>query len=449
MPTQLLAIAKNTFVESVRQPILFILVMVSGLMQVFNTMLSMYSMGFSDSAEVSGDDKMLLDIGLATALLCATLLAAFIATAVLSREIEDKTALTVISKPVGRPLFVLAKYIGVAGAMLAATAIMLLFFLFAIENGVMSRAWDTVDKPGLVFSLGAVLIAVGVALWGNYFYGWVFSSTAITIMLPLLLVGYVAAMFLGGDWKIQPFTEDFKPQALIATAGVAMAMLVLTAVAVACSTRLGQVMTIVVCLGVFLFGLLSNHFIGRRAYTNSAAQQIETAEPVADRDANLRDAGDVWRLVFRGELREEFRPGDSLFFAPDPSGIAMQVPAHPRFEGELNTEGIFRPESGAALIVQRVDGLRELTIVNVGGLRVKRPPREDDFVFLHPTRVHTGARLVWSVAPNIQFFWMVDAVTQAHPIPPRYLAMLAGYSAAQIAALLSLAVILFQRREIG
>lgn len=449
MLTQLMAIAKNTFVESVRQPILFILVMTSGLLQLFNAMLSMYSMGYSDSSEVSGDDKMLLDVGLATVLLCATLLAAFVATAVLSREIEDKTALTVISKPVGRPLFVLAKYLGVAGAMFAATAIMLIFFLVAIENGVMSRTWDEMDQPGMAFCFGAVVIATGVALWGNFFYGWVFSSTAITIMLPLLLLGYAAGLFMGHDWSIQPFSVDFKPQVLIASAGVMMAMMVLTAVAVACSTRLGQVMTIVTCMGVFIFGLLSNHFVGRRAFVNAAAAQIDSAEPVSDRDGNLRDAGDAWRLTFRSELREEFRPGDSIYFAPDPSGVAMAVPTHAPFEGELDTDGIFRPETGPALAVQGVVGLRGLTIVNVGGLNVKRPPRTDDFVFRAPTRTHRGARLVWSVAPNVQFFWMVDAVTQAHPIPPRYLGMLAGYSVAQIAALLSLAVILFQRREIG
>ncbi|MBX3356783.1 MAG: ABC transporter permease [Phycisphaeraceae bacterium] len=113
---QTLAIARNTLVESIRQPVFFILVLACGIMQAANNFFSAYSMGFSDSAEVSGDNKMLLDIGLSTVLVCATLLAAFLATSVVSREIEDKTALTVISKPVGRPVFVLGKYLGIAGA---------------------------------------------------------------------------------------------------------------------------------------------------------------------------------------------------------------------------------------------------------------------------------------------------------------------------------------------
>ena len=38
----------------------------------------------------------------------------FVATAVLSREIENKTVLTVVSKPIGRTTVIFGKYIGVA-----------------------------------------------------------------------------------------------------------------------------------------------------------------------------------------------------------------------------------------------------------------------------------------------------------------------------------------------
>ena len=106
---QTLAIARNTLVESIRQPVFFILVLACGIMQAANNFFSAYSMGFSDSAEVSGDNKMRLDIGLSTVPVCATLLAAFLATSVVSRD-RGQDRLTVISKPVGRPLFVIGKY---------------------------------------------------------------------------------------------------------------------------------------------------------------------------------------------------------------------------------------------------------------------------------------------------------------------------------------------------
>ncbi len=456
MSSQLLAIARNTFVESVRQPIFFVLVGVSGILQVFNSLLSTYSMGYSDSAEVSGDDKLFLDIGLATVLFCATLLASFVATAVISREIEQKTALTVISKPVGRPLFVLGKYLGVAGAVGAAVALMLAFFLLALQHGVLSRASDSIDQPVLVLGLGSVVLAVAVATWGNYFYGWVFSSSAVFLMLPLVLLALAATLAFGPDWRVhhsvaEAMTKEVKPTILTACAGVTLAMLVLTAVAVACSTRLGQVMTIVVCFGVFLFGLLSNHLIGRHAFRNSAAETIAVLEAQNDPDLDFRDAGDVWLMRLKGEPRTNFKVGDSVYYASDPSGVEMHVPRHERFTGDVNgVTDVNQPASGPAVFVRAVEGNgKDLIVVNAGGLAVTSRPYVGDYVFAGPTRVNWLARIVWGVAPNVQFFWLVDAVTQGHSVPLRYALLLVVYSACQIAALLSVAVFLFQKREVG
>lgn len=447
---QTLAIARNTLVESIRQPVFFILVMACGIMQAGNNFFSAYSMGFADSAEVSGDNKMLLDIGLSTVLVCATLLAAFLATSVVSREIEDKTALTVISKPVGRPLFVLGKYLGIAGAILVGTLLMLLFFLFAIERGVMSATYDDPNYPAIILVFSAVGLSIGVAVWGNYFYGWVFSSTACLLMLPLTLLGYIIALAVDVHWDPHPLSEDFKPQITIACFAVLLSMMVLTAVAVAASTRLGQVMTIVVCLGVFLFSLLSNHMVGRRAFDNPVVGRIASVEAVNDPNRNFRDARDSWRITLDAEPGVSLLRNGPVYFGGDPGGIEMAVPRFTPFTGDLSNENQVRsPETGPALAIERVQNFREVTVVNVGGLPVARPPSEGDYLFQRPTRVNWPARVVWSVVPNVQFFWLVDAVTQNHPITARYIALATGYAASHIAALLALAVLLFQKREIS
>ncbi len=456
MLTQLFAIARNTFVESVRQPIVFVLVMGSGVLQIFNSMLSNYSMGYSMvEGEVTGDNKMFLDIGLATVLGCATLLAAFIATAVISREIEQKTALTVISKPIGRPLFVVGKFLGVSAAMAAAMFVMLAFFLFTLQHGVMSRAYDDPDRPVQVIALGSVAVALGLALWGNYFYGWVFTSAAMYAMVPLTMVGLLVTLAFDAKWQLYTsvaslLKNEVKPSVILACAAVFMAMLVLTAVAVAASTRLKQVMTILVCFGVFVFGLLSNHFIGRRAFQNTPAGEVFLTEPVADVNGDFRQAGDEWVIELGAESRINFKVGDSLYYAGDPSGIEMAVPVHAPFEGDVSQpSNVNSPRSGPALVVRGVEHRRVFTVVNAGDLRLARPPREGDFVFAAPTRVHWGARAAWSVAPNMQFFWLVDAITQNHPIPGRYAALLVGYTAAHVMGFLALAVMLFQNREVG
>ena len=48
----------------------------SGSSEKTGVLLSAYSMGYTEETEVFGDDKLLLDMGLATVMVCATLLAA-------------------------------------------------------------------------------------------------------------------------------------------------------------------------------------------------------------------------------------------------------------------------------------------------------------------------------------------------------------------------------------
>ncbi|MBK7405455.1 MAG: ABC transporter permease subunit [Phycisphaerales bacterium] len=255
MIIQTVTITRNTFVESIRQPIYFIVLLLAAVLQVFTTWSTAYSMGYTTSAEVSKDNRLMLDIGLATIFVAGMLLAAFVATAVLSREIESKTVLTVVSKPISRGAVVVGKYFGVAGAIGVAVIIMTAYLLLALRHGVMSTAADDPDQPVILFSTAAILLSVGVAGWCNFYYGWSFPQAATLILLPAIVCAYVVTLLVSKKWGLQPIFTDFKPQVIFAAAALLMALLVIAAVATAASTRLGQVMTIVVCAGVFMLGL--------------------------------------------------------------------------------------------------------------------------------------------------------------------------------------------------
>lgn len=256
---QTLTIARNTFTESIRQPIFVVLILVGVLALVLNPSLAAYSMETG-----GGDNKMLVDLGLSTIFLVGLLLAAFTATGVLSSEVENRTVLTVVSKPVARPVFVIGKYAGVAAAISVAVYVLCIVFIFTIRHRVMSTASDQFDVPVITFGLLAAAVALGLAAWGNYFYRRVFTSTFVVTFAVTLTVALGLILVVGKQWVIQsPLTEftvnDGKLTEIIA--GLVMvfeAILVLTAVAVAASTRLGQVMTLLVCIGVFLIGLVSN-----------------------------------------------------------------------------------------------------------------------------------------------------------------------------------------------
>ncbi|GAB4548634.1 MAG: hypothetical protein Tsb0013_09380 [Phycisphaerales bacterium] len=448
---QLLAIARNTFTESVRQPIFFALIVLSGILQFFNTMLSAYTMELTTQTEVVKDDKLLFDLGLATVLLCCTLLAAFTATSVLSREIENKTALTVISKPIGRPLFVLGKYLGVAAAILIAGIVMLTFFHFAIRHGVLQTARDEVDLPVIAIGVGSAILAIGIAAWANFFYGWVFPSTASLLMLGLCVPAYVVLLTLSPDWEWQSPAADFKPQIMIASVSVLLAMMVLTAVAIAASTRLGQVMTIVISASVFLGGLVSNYFIGRFAYENEYLAIIESVDDVPVGETGLAFGGESLTVTLDQIPTGDLGVGDSFYYGPSPQGINLAVPRHPRFTGDpTDIAQLQGPEATPGLIVQDYDlEAKRWTIVRSGAIPIGRLPRDGDYVFNRPTEVNIAALAGWSIVPNLQPFWLVDAITQGHTIPARYVGLVFGYAFVQITGLLALAVILFQRREVG
>lgn len=447
----LLAIARNTFIESVRQPIYFILIALAGLFQVFTTWTAAYSMGYSDTSEVSGDDQMMLSISMGTALIVGMLLSAFLATSVISKEIERKTVLTVVSKPVPRPAVVVGKYLGVAAAIVVAMVTILVFMLLGVRHGVMSTAADDIDKPVVLFSLAAVLLALGAGVFGNFFYGWVFSQTTTLLLCPLICVAYVLVLLVGKKWELQEITHNLKPQIMLACAGVIMAQLVMTAIATAASARLGQVMTIMVCIGALMAGLLSNYFLGRRAIQNTAIGRVEKANWVMPSRPALLNNSDEYDVTLELEPERPIRVGSPFYYGPNTSGFMLAIDAYAPFDGDVNDLGAVADRSRPPALVVKQSEKKKLRLLRVGGdgPLLSRPPQPGDFVFAQPTKVSTPFLVAWGLVPNMQFFWLSDAVVQNQPIPGRHMALLGGYTLCLIGAFLSLAVVLFQKREVG
>lgn len=451
MNLRVLAIARNTFIESLRQPVLLMLTLANGVLTILITWMSAFSLSDIESAEVQGDNKMLLDVGLSTVFGCGALIAGFIATAAISREIDNKTILTVVSKPISRWIVVFGKFLGVSGAILIATVIMLVFLLLAVRHGVMSTAADTIDKPVVIFGLGAVFISAIGGAWGNFFYRWNFPQAMTLLLFPLILLAYVAMLFVHRDWKFQGLLVDLKPQILVACACLVMAVLVLTSIAIAASTRLGQVMTIVVCMGVFVLSLMSNYFVGREVFDNQVVAEIEKATPTDPGKPLLQLPGESFDIELRNAPKPSIKVGDSFYYSPSPTGFPMMTASFPRFKGDFEKgETFLGADVPPGLVVSQSHG-QKLTVRMVGGKPLERigPPKADDFVFLRPTSIRPFWLAVWGAFPNMQSFWMVDAVSQNRPIPPSYLMLAAGYALCQITIFLSLAILLFETRDVG
>jgi len=249
--TKLWAICRNTFVETIRQPIYGVLIFVTIVILVLSLPLSHWSM---ETDYEAADQKMLQNLGLSTLLVSGLLIGAFSASGALSREIEDGTALTVISKPLSRATFVFGKFAGLTGALGVALYISALVFLMTVRHHVVSAASSPIDWPVIVLGCSAFGLSILVGALGNLWFSWPFISAQVWSAVVFLSMAMGLIAFIGKGWTIIPFGEGINGQLLIAMSLIFMAVLILTAVAVAASTRLGPAMTLIVCIGVFAVG---------------------------------------------------------------------------------------------------------------------------------------------------------------------------------------------------
>ena len=269
---KVLPIAATTFLETIRQPIYGVILLLTAGAMILNVSLA----GFT----LDDDNKLLQDLGLSTLLVSGLFLAAFSATGGLSREIENKSVLTVISKPVSRASFVLGKFLGLSGALAVAFYLSSIAFLLSVRHSVMQTAADDVDFPVLVFGLGGLALVFLIGAAGNFLYRMTFSSTAVGLAVPFLTVGFLLVCLISPKWEIQSFGKDFVDgQVLAATALVFMAVLVLTSVAVAVSTRFGEIVTLVVCTGVLELGLVSDYLFGQYREDHILADAVYRVVP--------------------------------------------------------------------------------------------------------------------------------------------------------------------------
>ncbi len=146
------AIAKNTFSEAVRQPIVYILLLLGLALLLLSFAFTLFTFSEENTA------KMIKDMGIATVTLCALLISLFASSSVIADEIEKKTALTVLCKPVSRLQFLLGKYLGILAVV--ALAILILQHIFSVALCFLEgTAQKAMSERGLIGLLQVFLLA--------------------------------------------------------------------------------------------------------------------------------------------------------------------------------------------------------------------------------------------------------------------------------------------------
>ncbi len=252
---QFITIATNAFMELVRQPVFLLLMTSSAVFEIF--LATPYYFAFGD------EPKLVKNTTLAVMLLAGLLGAVLSASASLAREIRTGTALAVLSKPVGRLQFLLAKYAGLAIALTLLTYVNMVAALLASR-----MAFDAYGSTDLfavgVFAL-SLLLAYLAGGFSNFFLRRPFVSDAVFSLLVTVTVGFVVINFFTKEAKPQEFATGVDWRMIPASLLILFALWILAALALACSTRFDMIPTLAICTALFLIGIMSDYLFGRPA----------------------------------------------------------------------------------------------------------------------------------------------------------------------------------------
>ena len=174
-------IARATTKEAVRQPIFLLCLSLAIVLLLINSVVPFFTLG--------DDVKMLKDCGLATILITGLLIAVWTASTSVAEEIEGKTAMTLLSKPINRRQFVLGKYIGILQAilwyMLPVVTVFLVMIYFKVSYDAKESSKEIPTHAERIAEVYQVLPGIGLMLMEISVMTAV--SVAISTRLPMVV----------------------------------------------------------------------------------------------------------------------------------------------------------------------------------------------------------------------------------------------------------------------
>jgi ABC-type transport system involved in multi-copper enzyme maturation permease subunit len=245
-------VALAAFREGVRQPMFWFLTIGAMFLMFLSTLFPYFTFGGTEEL------KMLKSLEYDTVMLAAVLFGVLSASMSISEEIEGRTAITVMSKPVSRRHFLLGKFTGILLAALVMTLLLGWWFLWC----VLFKQWidppmlpqDRPPDPAWVIDLVSRHVPAGEA--STVLKGVGFWTDELSTALPGLVIGFGQVM-------------------------------VLLAIAVALATRVPMVVNLPVCLLFYFLGHLTpvlkavsqNRSTLGNALVNFIAQLFDTLLP--------------------------------------------------------------------------------------------------------------------------------------------------------------------------
>jgi ABC-type transport system involved in multi-copper enzyme maturation permease subunit len=219
------AITMTTFKESVSSPFFIVILLVGACLLIL--------LPFFPYNTFGEDVKMLMDSGLTLIKVLAIILALWTASISIAEEIEGRTALTLLSKPIGRSQFIVGKFFGIIGPVACLFIVLGSLFLATVSYKVVYDARETGNQEPTTAECREEMVRIA----------------------PGLALGLLEAVALG-------------------------------AVSVAISTRLPMLPNLILCASIFAMGhlapLIVNSRAGQYGLVQFIGQLIATVLPVLD-----------------------------------------------------------------------------------------------------------------------------------------------------------------------
>ena len=219
------AIAWATGKEAISQPLFYVVLAAGSTLLLVSLFLPYNTFG--------EDVKVVEENGLTLIMLMAVILALWTASVSISEEIDGRTALTVLSKPISRRDFILGKFLGILGPVAILFIILGALFLTSVSFKVVYDARENaMPEPNFLA-----------------------CQTEMIRIAPGLVLAFLEAV-------------------------------VMTSISVAISTRLAMLPNLVICLSIYVLGhlvpMLARSAIGQMPIIPFVADLLATILPVLD-----------------------------------------------------------------------------------------------------------------------------------------------------------------------
>lgn len=250
VPGKMMAIAQASYRETIRQPFYWLLLFLAGLFMLASIVVPYFT--FEGAEEL----KMYKDLQFDAMLLPALIVTLFTAAVSIAEEIEGRTAVTLLSKPVKRWQFLLGKFFGMMFAAGLLLTVLTILFGLMINAKINYDAQPQPDQAAMLEQL---------------------RRAKTDVERDTLLRGLQQHDLPGAaeDWAaVKQFVRTVPPwvapvaeyglMSFVAVKAIAPGpvlilcqVMVVTAIAVALATRLPLTVNLIICLFVFFFGRLT------------------------------------------------------------------------------------------------------------------------------------------------------------------------------------------------